>query len=893
MKKTCFLLAFSIVFSTFIFGQGVAINNTGASADGSAMLDVNSIEGGVLIPRVTLSQRTAIGSPAEGLLVYQTDNTPGFYYYNGASWELVGSGAFSINDLADGRVAGNSIFLGPSTGTLDDGTTNYNVAFGNGALNQNVTGGYNVAVGYNALNASTSSRHTAVGFQALLSNTSGESNTAFGFNAGKFNTSGANNTLIGQNTNLFNQTGSNNTIIGHSAGTGSSGASKSGNILIGYQAGYSESGSNKLYIENSSSSTPLIYGEFDNNILRVNGTFHIGTAYHFPLSDGTSGQVLATDGSGTIGWTTVTTGGGPTALNDLTDAKTGGNNVYIGADAGAADDLNDNRNSALGIAALNALNTGSYNSAFGYRAAYGNASGSWNVAIGPFADRNNQGGSQNIIIGYLAGGTTALHSKSGNIRIGYQAGYSDTTDNKLYIENSSSNTPLIWGDFENDSLRINGTLDINDAYVFPTTDGSSDQILKTNGNGVLSWGNDHAGAGGIDGLFDGIADHNWGILGLGSTFPSYFSGAGNVAVGMNVMDSTVNGSYNTAIGDHANGYNEDGTSNTIIGCRAGRGSAKHTKHSCIMIGTDAGRDDHNSSRLYIEPSSSSTPLIYGEFDNDLIRINGDLEVINSLIADVGIDWLNDARTYSTSLFMGTASGTNAYALYNVGVGDSALAVTTSGNGNTAIGWRSMISNTSGAKNTAIGRETLTDNVYGHGNTAIGFNSGVTGLAINYSTALGYEAVATGDYRVHIGSTSVNWIGGQVTWSTYSDERIKRNIQEDVKGLDFIMKLRPVTFNVDKDNLDAIIGVKSKNDDPGRYNIEKIKQSGFLAQEVEQAAIGSGYDFSGIHAPANENTPYSISYAEFVVPLVKGMQEQQELIEELRQEIEELKDLISQ
>ncbi|MFN2146120.1 MAG: hypothetical protein ACK2T7_12270, partial [Anaerolineales bacterium] len=96
--------------------------------------------------------------------------------------------------------------------------------------------------------------------------------------------------------------------LGFQAGFGSSGVSYSGNIFLGYQAGLNETGNNKLYIENSSSGTPLIYGEFDNKLLRVNGTLHIGNDYHFPLADGTSGQVLATDGSGAIGWTTVTTG---------------------------------------------------------------------------------------------------------------------------------------------------------------------------------------------------------------------------------------------------------------------------------------------------------------------------------------------------------------------------------------------------------------------------------------------------------------------------------------------------------------------------------------------------------------------------------------------------------
>ena len=78
----------------------------------------------------------------------------------------------------------------------------------------------------------------------------------------------------------------------------------------------------------------------------------------------------------------------------------------------------------------------------------------------------------------------------------------------------------------------------------------------------------------------------------------------------------------------------------------------------------------------------------------------------------------------------------------------------------------------------------------------------------------------------------------------------------------------------------------------------IRQSGFIAQEVEKAAQEIGYDFNGIHKPENANDNYSLAYSQFVVPLVKGMQEQQKQIEDqqkvnqqLQQQIDELKKLI--
>ena len=69
--------------------------------------------------------------------------------------------------------------------------------------------------------------------------------------------------------------------------------------------------------------------------------------------------------------------------------------------------------------------------------------------------------------------------------------------------------------------------------------------------------------------------------------------------------------------------------------------------------------------------------------------------------------------------------------------------------------------------------------------------------------------------------------------------------------------------------------------------EQIKYTGFIAQEVEQAARDLNFDFSGIDKPATEKSTYGLRYGEFVVPLVKAVQEQQLLIEQLMKQNEEL------
>ena len=74
----------------------------------------------------------------------------------------------------------------------------------------------------------------------------------------------------------------------------------------------------------------------------------------------------------------------------------------------------------------------------------------------------------------------------------------------------------------------------------------------------------------------------------------------------------------------------------------------------------------------------------------------------------------------------------------------------------------------------------------------------------------------------------------------------------------------------------------------KYEIESYRFSGFIAQEVEAAAEEANYDFSGLGAPKDENDFYSLRYAEFVVPLVKAVQELSAEIELLKSQIVELK-----
>jgi hypothetical protein len=143
-------------------------------------------------------------------------------------------------------------------------------------------------------------------------------------------------------------------------------------------------------------------------------------------------------------------------IDDLTDGKTGGFSVFLGSGAGELDDGSGNTSCGVGYNALGTNISGSMNTAFGASALYHDASGTYNVGIGSGANFYNYDGINNTIIGTMAGFGTQLHSKSGNVFLGYSAGYFETGDNKLYIDNSNSTSPLIYGEFDNNKIIING-----------------------------------------------------------------------------------------------------------------------------------------------------------------------------------------------------------------------------------------------------------------------------------------------------------------------------------------------------------------------------------------------------------------------------------------------------
>lgn len=412
-------IAVSIFSAQQTKAQSVAINTDGSTANASALLDVKSNAKGILIPRMTRTERDAIATPAAGLLIFQNGpDSIGFYYYTGTSWTwiLANHNADTTAWKPTGNMGTRSThFIGTTddmdlvfrrNGSLSGLLSGNNTSFGVDALNPLNTGTNNVAMGLQALLQNTSgNRNTAIGIRTLSNNNTGSQNTAVGVEALRHNTAN-NNVAVGHRALDTNTVGTNNVAIGTSAMI--SNVSGSSNSAVGYRGLFS----NKTGYNNSAVGQDALFKNTD-------GAFN--TAF------------------------------GVLALYSNTTS------FY---------------NTALGTQTLY-NNTGTENTAMGWQASFLNTSGSSNVSSGVKALYTNATGSNNVAVGKHAGYNT---TGSSNVFLGYQAGFNETGSNKLYIANSSANPPIIFGDFSNKTLGF-GTITPNSTYGYAKVEIASEGYL--------------------------------------------------------------------------------------------------------------------------------------------------------------------------------------------------------------------------------------------------------------------------------------------------------------------------------------------------------------------------------------------------------------------------------
>lgn len=216
-----------------------------------------------------------------------------------------------------------------------------------------------------------------------------------------------------------------------------------------------------------------------------------------------------------------------------------------------------------------------------------------------------------------------------------------------------------------------------------------------------------------------------------------------------------------------------------------------------------------------------------------------------------IGWLAGSAT-TTATFNG-----------NTFVGAQAGQVTTGGP-NTFIGERAGIANTTGTQNLFAGNRAGDTNTFGTQHTILGYFADVSAPGLQNSTAIGYNTTVDASNKVRIGNTAVTVIEGQVAFTAASDRRLKSEIKSLDVGLDFIMQLNPVSYQMNNFN-------------DGKLNW------GFLAQDIETLV---GDENAILTVGGDAERTLGLRYTDFIAPLVKAVQEQQKLIAELKEQVEQ-------
>ena len=369
---------------------------------------------------------------------------------------------------------------------------------------------------------------------------------------------------------------------------------------------------------------------------------------------------------------------------------------------------------------------------------------------------------------------------------------------------------------------------------------------------------------------------------------SNITGSYNTATGGLSLWSNTSGNYNTASGFYSLASNTTGSNNAATGNSALYFNS--TGNSNVAVGTNALYKNTTLSNLVAVGDSALYNNIPGANEGGQFNTGiGSKAMYTNTTGSYNTATGSNAMLYNTTGTFNTAVGANVLKFNTTGYQNTATGVATmvfntTGSYNTAYGINAMWFNSSGIDNTGLGNRALFNNYTGSDNTAVGGNADVNANGYSNSSAFGAYSLITASNQVRIGNASVASIGGYQAWTNISDGRVKKNIKENVPGLAFINLLKPVTYNLDLDAADKIVQ-SSVSADKQNKNIplsqqqreakqaqEKIVCTGFIAQDVEAAAKKLGYDFDGVDAAKNGTDLYGLRYSQFVVPLVKAVQE---------------------
>ena len=802
MKKSIFtpVLLVVLLMATSVKAQmGIGT----ATPHSSAQLDVSSVLKGFLAPRMTLSQRNAVATPAEGLLVYQTDNTPGFYYYNGTAWvALSGSGGSAGVDLTSNQSVGGLKTFTSVDGLLATGGGAGGVASSLGAGSRMMWYPRNAA--FRAGNVSGTQWDDAnIGLFSIAmggdTKASGQNATAMGYNT---LASGSFSTAMGSGTTA---SGSSATAMGYNTL-----ASGLFSTAMGYQT--TASGSNSIAMGSQTTASG-----------------RSATA----MGESTSATA---DASTAIGSSTTASGYASIAMGVLTTAK---------SFAETAIGLNNTDYTPTSSSSINSSDR------------------LFVIGNGTFSVKSD----------------ALVMLKNGNTTFGGSV-----------------------------AVMGNGT---GTSYTLPTTRGTANYVLTTDGVGGTSWAAAASGGGGAAGVdlttaqsvgglktftsVDGLlATGTYGsgtASSLGEStrmmwYPKkaafragYVSGTqwddaniGNFSVAMG-NDTKANGRYSTAFGFISTA---SGQAATAMGANT---TASGNTSTAMGYGTTASSSyatamGYNSiaSQLYSTAMGNSTTA-----SADYATAMGKSTTASGQVATA----MGNLTTASAISSTAMGSQTTASGIYATAFGSSSTA---SGRSATAMG---EATTASGEKSTAMGSSTIASGngatVMGVGTTSLSYGETTIGFwNTDYtpSSTLGYSAsdrlfvIGNGEWNAKSdalvmlknGNTTFSGTVTATVVAPTSDARLKRNIVPLKNSIEAIMQLKPVSYEK-KNSLTST-----------EYN---ITENGFIAQELQKVMP------SLVVEGTDKDKLLSVNYTAIIPVLTKAIQEQQKQIAELKKMVEQL------
>lgn len=811
-----------------------------------------------------------------------------------------GNTAVGVDALSDNTTGGSNTAVGG--GALNANTTAINnTAIGAGAMNANTTGENNSAVGLAALNRNREgSYNTAQGSQSLVWNT-GSGNTASGFLSLYGNTTGENNTALGNTALYTNLTGNNNTAIGSGANVALDNLTNATAIGAGAQVACDNClvlGANSrtgIGTSNPHATAALEIASSDKGLLIPRMTQEQRNAIASPANGLLIYQTNGTSGfyyyNSTV-WTSLTA---PAPASNLW-ATNGNSNIAPGSFIGTTDakpllfKVNNIKGGSLDVetsstyfgvqAGLNT--TGLANTGIGQNALVNTTNMPGNTAVGAAALFSNTTGSDNTGLGRDANvGSSSLNNATAiGARSQVDCNNCLVLGSVSGVNQASSSTKVGIGTTSPSSSAALEIASSDKGLLLPRMTVAQRNAIASPANGLLVYQTD-----GTAGLYayNGVAwtavtpaaSQGWSLTGNAGTDPAtqFIGTTDNKPLILKVsnqlagkVDPLV---FNTFFGYQSGAATTDGHSNAAFGYIAMQKNTSGIWNTAI--GNFALQNNTTSNGLTALGSGALRANTTGSFNT----ATGIFSLEKNTIGYQNTGTGHVALYNNTSGYDNTATGSQS------------LLNNSTGHSNTASGFNSLILNTTGNSNVGIGKSALYNNKTGNGNTAIGTSADVISDNLTNATAIGAGAVVNASNKIRLGNPSVTSVESAGTFNTVSDGRYKFNVLEDVKGLDFILKLKPVTYQFDETKAAAHTAVYASYKDPSAI---AVRRTGFIAQEVEKAAQSAGYDFNGVTSPKLESEHYSLSYASFVVPLVKAVQEQQQQISNLKKENEELKRL---